>query len=152
MRRTNDIGSPVFDALLRAKTRTRAAANAGLRDEKAFFRDRIFAKRKTLAADGTLPEVKKLNTPLRNNKRLEDITCIHRIDLIHRRILFKNTVNHRALLRIRKPLGTPHEAYRLPLVIQSRYSNGRIRQKLRIELFAARRAKEGRPPPPTSHQ
>jgi len=65
-----------------------------------------------------------------------------RIDLIQQRILFKNTVNHRVLFRICKPLGTPHKVYRLPLVIQSCYSNDRIRQKLLTEILATCRAKK----------
>ena len=124
---------------------TRTATNTDLRDEKVFFRNRSFFKRKTLAADGTLPKIKELNAPLRNNKGLEDIMRIPRIDLIHRRILFKNTVNHRVLFRICKPLSTPHKVYRLPLVIQSCYSNGRIRQKLLTEILPHAVQKKRRP-------
>ena len=68
-----------------------------------------------------------------------------RIDLIQQRILFKNTVNHRVLFHICKPLGTPHKVYRLPLVIQSCYSNDRIRQKLLTEILATCRAKKEMP-------
>lgn len=57
----------------------------------------------------------------------------------------QNTVNHRVLFRICKPLSTPHKVYRLPLVIQSCYSNGRIRQKLLIEILATCRAKKETP-------
>ena len=47
--------------------------------KKVFFRNRSFFKHKTLAADGTLPKIKELNAPLRNNKDLEDIMRIPRI-------------------------------------------------------------------------
>ena len=52
---------------------TYRTTNTDLRDEKVFFHNRSFFKRKTLAADGTLPKIRELNAPLRNNKGLEDI-------------------------------------------------------------------------------
>ena len=52
---------------------------------------------------------------------------------------------HRVLLRIRDPLGTPHQPHRLPLLVQPRHRNGGIRHELLVKILAACRA-EVQPP------
>ena len=91
-------GFPTHNALLRTMTNTASALDTALLYHKPLFRHRCFSDCKISAFDRLSSKIKEFKLCITNHKGIQYAERITGIDVLHRRVFIKNTMNPILLL------------------------------------------------------
>ena len=87
-----------FNTLLATVLFAYPASDTSVCDMKPFFFQSVTAKREALSVNRLFSEIEKFQLPVVHAKRLEDVSAFPRVNVIHGRVFFKDTVDPLFLL------------------------------------------------------